>query len=124
MSATQVIDNTIHFQRYNSEFFTTWKDDIVPNEFQIQNKKHLAKVTKKKKQNQKRRELQQTILQLLIDADHQPVHIDEIAAHIHRSPGVTVRFLRKHADDLWIDQNGEKTWWYTSLCFLPDRLFY
>ncbi|QDT43464.1 hypothetical protein Pan241w_35650 [Gimesia alba] len=124
MPATQVIDNTIHFQRYNSGVFTTWNDDFVPNEFQKQNKKHLVKVVKEKKQNQKRRELQQTILKLLIDADDQPVHINEIAAHIHRSPRATVRFLRKHADDLWIDRNGERILWYTSLRFLPDRLFY
>jgi len=126
MYTTPMIDNTIHFQRYNagvSKPSTTWEEGLTQYEFQKRRQKRSAKITSENKKNQERRKLQQTILQLLIDANHQPVHINEIAASIHRSPEATLRFLYRYNDDLWMECKG-KCHFYTSLPILPDRLFY
>lgn len=77
-----------------------------------------------KRRNLARRELQKTILQLLIDAERQPLTVIDIAQKVGRSRASTLRFLSTHDDDLWIPYQGDTSRWWTCLQDLPDRLFF
>lgn len=120
------MDNTIHFQRYNSGGFITetWQDSPYFISLRNERRKRSEQMQRARKRNLARRKLQQSILQLLIDVQPRPVSLDDIAAFIGRSRGSTVHFLSKHHDDLWIPYQGDTSRWWTSLPELPDRLFY
>ena len=120
------MDNTVRFKIFNSSFPVSeiWPENLFSSNLPKKRKQRSMQFEKEKKQNLARRELQRTILLLLIDAKRQPEPIAEIAKHIGKSKAVTRKFLCKHDDRLWVEFQGDQSRWWTSLKVLPDRLFY
>lgn len=120
------MDNTLHFWNYNSgiQAASSWQDSPYFLQLHEDKQRRSRQMAQDKKRKLTRQMLQREILQFLIDAGHNPLHVNDIAAHIGRSPQATTRFLLTCADDLWIGVNGGCTLWMTSLRILPDRLFH
>lgn len=120
------MDNTVHFQNYNTGFISAhgWQETSFFIRLREDQRQRSIQIVKEGKQRQERHELQRVVLQLLINAELQPVHVNEIAERIDHSRQFTIFFLAEDTDDLWISVEGDKAWWMTSLQLLPDRLFY
>jgi|SaaInlV_120m_DNA_1039710.scaffolds.fasta_scaffold92024_1 hypothetical protein len=120
------MDNTIHFKNYNSggQTASRWQDSSFFIRLREERLRCFRQMARDKQRRLACQVLQRQVLQLLIDAKQNPVHINQIAAQIGRSPRATTRFLLTEADDLWIGVGGGRLLWMTSLRFLPDRLFH
>lgn len=125
----------------NTSSSTTTRADIVKDYNPLQPHDRLSK---KNRISSEERALQRTMLQLFIDANNglihgtdseeqwieyhsgriRLLHVNDIAKHIDRSPRSTHSFLCNYNDNLWIDFNGDRKLWYTSLDILPDRLLW
>ena len=121
-----MLDNSHTFWNYNTILLPIRSSQRSPLLRKLREERRMRsrQWEAEKSQRQKRQQLQRVVLQLLVDVQLQPLHIDQIAERINHSRQFTLLFLTEDTDDLWVCVEGDKTWWMTSLRAIPDRLFY